>query len=619
MISSMQPATVIQSSNIENGVTITTTPTKHESYTVGEGATVLRDDFDASLGYNASLWDLESYGNGSVSWVEGEYFNMSVERHSFRTLSSKQVFSAGHEVTIRMRMKEDEALVCVGFTNTTASTGWNYLFWNDSLYFEEGQDTMLLTRKIGNPSVRTTKILSGFDQTEFHTYRLVWNSSVAIVYVDGIRLGVIGGGMPSGPLHFKFAITENRNQITDGWLCIDSIIIKEHNSMIDEDPPFITLNSPGNGTLNLGRIPIEIVPVGSDGQLYWSWDGSVNETGTELYDIKLPETEGLHTLDVYCKDGYGYDNWAHVRYVFNTMVTPPMLNTAWCNSAPTIDGVIQTGEWPALSLNTIELVREDGSKELVDIYLGSDSFFVYVGFDSSIPSGHDSRASLIISGTNNGSYYGSNETPITTAYYTKGSPQAWDGYDELKCLWDEDGVVKEMKLEPKPSGFLSFSSEQALNVHYEFRFPLEELNVVPGASIGISLMLFPTGMGVHNLFYPIAHPWNNASKLANLVLALPPNTLLIQTFVAAGAIGLIAIASYLGWTRRPRSIQVLDADSDSIQRIKGIVESYDKIELERLSQMTNLSPTELKEIVTHLIEQREIDAKIVEEEVVRGK
>ncbi len=389
--------------------------------------------------------------------------------------------------------------------------------------------------------------------------------------------------------------------------------------MIDENPPFITLNKPGNGTLNLGGDLIEIVPIGSDEQLYWSWDGSVNETGTEPYDINLPETEGLHTLDVYCKDGYGYDNWAYVRYVFNTMVTPPMFNAAWCSYAPTIDGVIQNGEWPAHSLNTIEFVREDGSKELVDIYLGGDSSFVYVGFDSPVPSAHDSRAAVILNGRTNGSYHGSNVTPIITAYYTKGSPQAWDGYDELKYIWEEEGVVKELKLEPKPSGFLSLSSEQDLNAHYEFRFPLEELNVVPGSTVGISLMLFPTGMGVHNLFYPIAYPWNNASKLANLKLALPPNTLLIQTTVAVGAIGLVAIASYLGWTRRPRSIDDLDADSDSIQRIKGIVESYDKIELGRLSQMTNLSPAEVKEIVTHLIEQREIDAKIVEEEIVRGK
>jgi len=113
VISSIQPATVIQSSNFETGVTSIATPSRYESYIIGEGATVLQDDFDASLGYNASLWELESYGNGSVSWVEGEYFN----------------------VTIRMSMKEEEALVCVGFTNTTATTGWNYLFYNDSLYF----------------------------------------------------------------------------------------------------------------------------------------------------------------------------------------------------------------------------------------------------------------------------------------------------------------------------------------------------------------------------------------------------------------------------------------------------------------------------------------------------
>ncbi|MGY5873961.1 MAG: hypothetical protein RTV72_17065 [Candidatus Thorarchaeota archaeon] len=619
VVSGIQPAMVIQSSNIENDTTSTAAPSIHESYIVSEGAIVLQDDFDASLGYNASLWNLESFGNGSVSWVEGEYFNMSVERHSFRTLSSKQNFSAGHEVTIRMSMKEDEAIVCVGFTNTTATTEYNYLFYNDSLYFEEGQDTMLLTRKIGFPYVRTTKILSGFDQSEFHTYRLVWNSSVAIAYVDGIRLGAIGGGMPSGPLHFKIAITENRNQVTEGWLCIDSVTIKEHTSMIDENPPFITLNSPGNGTLNLGENLVEIIPVGSDGQLYWSWDGSSNETGTEPYDIKLPETEGLHTLDVYCKDGYGYDNWDHVRYVFSTMVTPPLLNTVWCSSAPTIDGMIQAGEWPAHSLNTIELVREDGSKELVDIYLGCDNSFVYVGFDSSIPSGHDSRASMIISGSINGIYIGSNETPITTAYYTKGSPQAWDGYDELKTLWDEDGVVKEMRLEPKPSGFLSISSEQELNVHYEFRFPLEQLDAVPGSTIGISLMLFPTGMGVHNLFYPIAYPWDNASKLAHLKLALPPNTLLIQTSIAVGAIGLVSIGLYLGWKRLPRSGHDLIGDSEEIQRIKGIIESYEKIEVKRLSVMVGVSPVEMKNIVEQLIDQKEIDATIVGEEIVRGK
>ncbi|TFH08688.1 MAG: hypothetical protein E4H14_05945 [Candidatus Thorarchaeota archaeon] len=616
VISGIQPEINTQSPML---VPANTSPTKLvDSNIVSDGAIVLQDGFDASLGYNDSLWDLESYGNGSVSWVDGEYFNMTAERHSFRTLSSKDTFSVGHDVTIRMSMREDEAVVCVGFTNTTP-TQWNYLFYNDSLYFEEAYNTMLLARKIGVPFVRTAKILSGFNQSELHTYRLVWNSSVAIAYVDGIRLGAIGGEMPSGPLHFKITITENRNQITEGWLCVDSVEIKEHTSMKDENPPFITLNSPGNGTLNLPGETIEVIPVGSDEQLFWSWDGSAYENGSEPYGITLPETEGLHTLDVYCKDGYGYNNWDHVRYVFIAMVTPPVLDTAWCSSPPTIDGVIELGEWPITAGKSIEFVREDGTRQSATIYLGSDDSFVYVGFDSPVPSGHDSRASLILNGLSNGTYQGNNVTPIITAYYTKGSPLCWEGYDELKYMWEEEGSVHELKLEPIPSGFLSFSSEQGLKVHYEFRFPLEELGAELGSTIGLALMLFPTGMGVHNLFYPIAHPWDNALKLANLIITQPPNTLLIQGSIAVGAIGLVAIATYLGWTKHSKGTQVLEIESESIQRVKSIVESYDKIGFERLSQMTSLSETEVNDIVSYLIDQKGVDAKIVGEEIVRGK
>jgi len=55
VISSIQPATVIQSTNIETGVTSTATQSGYDSYIIGEGSTVLQDDFDASLGYNESF------------------------------------------------------------------------------------------------------------------------------------------------------------------------------------------------------------------------------------------------------------------------------------------------------------------------------------------------------------------------------------------------------------------------------------------------------------------------------------------------------------------------------------------------------------------------------------
>ncbi|MFW9964225.1 MAG: hypothetical protein ACFFCX_11710 [Candidatus Sifarchaeia archaeon] len=585
------------------------------------------DYFNASLGYNDSLWNLESFGNGSVSWVNGEFFNMSAQTHAFRTLSSKQTFAVGHEVNIRMRMQEAETVVCVGWTNQTPETGWNYLFWDDSVYIETAQSTQLLTHKSDEEPYRTFKLIPQIDASEFHDYRIVWNSSVIIAYIDGNRVAALGGDMPEGPLHFKVAITEFRNMDTEGWICVDSIEIREHNSMITENPPFITLDSPGNTTLNLGHDPIEVVLIGSNGTLYWTWDGAQNSSSTKPFDIRLPYEEGLHTLDVYCKDGYGYNNWAHERYEFETMVTPPMIDAKWFGITPAIDGVIQTREWPQDSFQEYKLARGDGTTVLVNISLGCDGRFFFVGIDSPVPSGHDSRAAVIVTGQLDGHYHGLNETPVTTAYYTKGSPDAWSGYTELKYLNEkEDNIVDQPRIEPIPAGFLAESTVQGSHVHYEFRFPLTELATSHGEIIGISFMIFPTGMGVHSLYYPIADPWENASRLA--LVRLPPlqNTLLLQIGVVS-VIGFVALATYFTFHKNIKSpdigmqdtvVETLERSPEVTQRIIGIIESYDKIGLDRLSRMTNLEEPTVREIVFDLISKKSIYAKIVDNDVIRG-
>lgn len=591
-----------------------------KSHTVSEnGDLVFSDHFNTSLGYNDSLWNLESYGNGSVSWVDGEFFNMSAKTHSYRTLSSKQTFEVGHEMNLRMRMEEAETIVCIGWTNQTATTGWNYLFWGDSVYIEGALSTLLLTHKYDESPKKTTKHLPGIDATEFHDYRLVWNTSVIIAYVDGVRVGALGGDMPEGPLHFKIAITENRNMDTEGWIYLDNVEIREHNSMITENPPFITLNNPGNTTLNLGGDPIDVVPIGSNGTLFWSWDRALNSTGVAPYDIRLPTSEGIHILDVYCKDGYGYNNWAHKRYIFETMVTPPIFDAEWFASAPSIDGVIQTGEWPSISIQEFTLLRLDGSAIIMDISIGCDDRFFYIAMDSPIPSGHDSRAAVIVTGSPGGHYHGSNETPVTTAYYTMGSPQAWVGYTELKFINETDEhVIMQQKIEPVPSGFLASATEQGTHVHYEFRFPLLELATTHGSTLGISFMLIPTGMSVHALYFPIAHPWENASRLAMVRLPVPPDTILLQMGIV-GIIGLVAVASYFAYQRRPKIVEIPGHSSETIERITGIIESYDRISIERLSQMTNIHTDEVKDIVQQLVTQQRLDAQIIDDEVVRGK
>jgi hypothetical protein len=590
---------------------------RNVSYISEESEPVFYDYFNTSLGYNDTLWDLESFGNGSVSWVEGEYFNMSAKTHSYRTLSSKETFTVGHEVNIRMKIIEDETVVCIGWTNQTAETGWNYLFWGDSVYIEGAHSTLLLTHKSDEEPRRTFKLIPEIDLSEFHDYRIVWNSSVMIAYIDGQRVAAIGGDMPYGPLHFKIAITENRNMDTEGWICLDSVRILEHNSMVTENPPFITLNKPGNMTLNLGNDPIEVVPVGSNGTLYWSWDGAANGSSIEPYDIKLPETEGPHTLDVYCKDGYGYNNWDHVRYVFETMVTPPLTTAHWFSSSPAIDGVLQPAEWQERNFQSYDLKRADGTPVLVNISLGCNGRFFFVGIDSPVPSGHDSRAAVIVTGQPDGNYHGANVTPVKSVFYTMGSPQAWEGYTELKFLSETiDGVIQP-RIEPIPSGFLAAATEQESNVHYEFRFPLSELDVSLGSTLGISFMLFPTGMGVDGLYYPIVYPWENASRLAHVRLPVPPNTTLLQIGIVVG-FGFLAVAAYFTYQRRPKIVETPERNIEVTNRIMGIIESYDRITIERLSHMTNLEESDAREIVQELISQKKINANIIDEEIIRG-
>lgn len=579
---------------------------------------VLIDDFDTFPGYNQSLWNLESYGNGSVSWIEGEQFEMTTSRHSYRTLSSIQTFEVGHEVVIRMKLLEDEAVVCVGWTNHTAITEWNYLFGGDSVLLQGALSTVLLERVVSEFSTRTSRMLSGIDPSVFHDYRLVWNSSALVAYVDEKRLGVIGDGIPSGPLHFKIAITEFRNVETEGSVIIDSVTIRPHHSMITEAPPFISLGSPGNNTLNLGGDAINIVPVGHNGTIFWSWDGTVNKSSLAPYEIYLPSSPGEHSLDVYCLDGYGYGIWASERYIFRTMGDPPEIKARRMRVTPTIDGIIQEDEWPAYTLNTLGLYRGDGMVVDVDTYFGCDSKFIYIAIDSPVASGHDSRAALIVDGTFDGIYQGNNGTPTMSIWYNKCSPDAWEGYDEIQILnQSESGQISGFKLVTIPTGFAAFSSNTSTGVHYEFRLPLEEFNAKAGSEIGISVMLYPSGMGVHNLFYPLLYPWANASRLAILKIEaeFPFIPLVVGLSVSGGFIALIA---YFGWKRKAMASATTIESEDSM-RVLELLLSYDEITLERLSKMTGVSEVETKGLIEELVNDKMVDVEINDDGTVIRK
>ena len=583
------------------------------------GDSLLYDDFNEFPGYNQSIWNLESYGDGSVSWIVGEQFQLNASRHSFRTLNSIQTFRVGCEATIRMKFVEAETVVCVGWTNSTPMTGWNYWFGNSSVLFQGALSTVLLEKASTDTGARTSKMLTGVDSSIFHTYRLVWNSSVLIGYVDGERMAVIGDVMPTGPLHFKLAVTEFRNVTTNGGVIIDDVTIREHHSMISESPPFISLDSPGNNTMNLAGDSIDVTPVGHNGTLYWSWDGETNHSSENSYNIRLPSAAGEHILDVYCKDGYGYNSWARDRYVFRTMGTPPVLIATRVTEPPSIDGIIEKGEWPSNTRNTLDLVRIDGTIVPVNVSISSDKMFIYIAIDSPIKNGHDSRAALIIDGSLDNAYNGHNGTPVMSVWYNLGSPAAWEGYNELQALVSaEDGTISGFKITAEPEGFSARATVHNDGVQYEFRLPLDEFNAEAGSRLGISIMLYPSGMGVHNLFYPLIEPWENASRLGILVIPSSISPVTLGVGISLG-IGVVALVAYFGWKRRNARSSSMIIESKESMRVLELIQSYDEITLARLSRMAAKSENDIRAEIQEFVDTGKVNVEITQEGIVKRK
>lgn len=583
------------------------------------GDSLLYDDFNEFPGYNQSIWNLESYGDGSVSWIVGEQFQLNASRHSFRTLNSIQTFRVGCEATIRMKFVEAETVVCVGWTNSTPMTGWNYWFGNSSVLFQGALSTVLLEKASTDTGARTSKMLTGVDSSIFHTYRLVWNSSVLIGYVDGERMAVIGDVMPTGPLHFKLAVTEFRNVTTNGGVIIDDVTIREHHSMISESPPFISLDSPGNNTMNLAGDSIDVTPVGHNGTLYWSWDGETNHSSENPYNIRLPSAAGEHILDVYCKDGYGYNSWARDRYVFRTMGTPPVLIATRVTEPPSIDGIIEKGEWPSNTRNTLDLVRIDGTIVPVNVSISSDKMFIYIAIDSPIKNGHDSRAALIIDGSLDNAYNGHNGTPVMSVWYNLGSPAAWEGYNELQALVSaEDGTISGFKITAEPEGFSARATVHNDGVQYEFRLPLDEFNAEAGSRLGISIMLYPSGMGVHNLFYPLIEPWENASRLGILVIPSSISPVTLGVGISLG-IGVVALVAYFGWKRRNARSSSMIIESKESMRVLELIQSYDEITLARLSRMAAKSENDIRAEIQEFVDTGKVNVEITQEGIVKRK
>lgn len=559
---------------------------------------LFQEHFNESV-YNSTLWNYETYGNGSISWIDGEIIKMQVGTHAFRTLSSKMTFTPGKIMDIRMQMDEDEAVVCIGWTNSTNATSWNYLFTGDRTYVQFALDTVIVdTERSGE---RYRKLATGTDISRWHTYRIVWHNEFTLLYIDGIQKAVIGNPMPEGPLHFKIGITEFRNRPNNGWIAIDEVRITDLSIADDLEVPIIDLNAPGNGSRNLMDSLVDVVVIGSDGNLTYSWDDGSEVETSYPYDIRIPKTDGNHSLRLFAKDGLGMERTTTSTYIFQSMVQPPRVEAVFTTMAPVIDGVIRINEYPEKSLARLTLDGIAGNSYELVMYIIHTGNFLYFAINSTIPSGHDSRAAILVSSSPDAHFHGKNQTPISSAMYVQRSPDAWDGYDELVYVFEnDDGLTSWNKVMPIPVGFLSAAELSATGVHYEFRLPLSEFITTSTEENLFSVILIPSGMGVDSFYYPIFESWKNASRLAILELEhyIDP---IAGNILVLGAVGLIGVGLAVGMYRKKDKVLGIVALTPTESRINDIIQSYHEITLEKLANMLALNEKQTTEVIQEMI------------------
>ncbi|MFX1441667.1 MAG: hypothetical protein ACFFFD_15610, partial [Promethearchaeota archaeon] len=248
---------------------------------------------------------------------------------------------------------------------------------------------------------------------------------------------------------------------------------------------------------------------------------------------------------------------------------------------PVVDGSVDEIEAGQASHFEVGFRGESGELVQVSLLAGYTSDSLYLAIDSPIPDTFHSRAILFIDANADGSW--SMQAPdlgISLA-----SPSADSSYTYI--FGANDSLIPNL---------VSASSTPDGAVVYEFLIPLSNLDVDAREGIALGLQL---AHGGYDLDFPDKYSLGIVYSLG--VSAPNPNT---WQFTLLGAVLLLTGCSYallIYKSRKDTYYHEHEPYDDSIQRIKILLLSYDRVKLSRLSRMMNMETHAVETIVEELI------------------
>ncbi len=149
----------------------------------------------------------------------------------------------------------------------------------------------------------------------------------------------------------------------------------------------------------------------------------------------------------------------------------------------TIDGVVRPDEWSgAFSSREVFLSWNGGSSIACAVHLIHDGDYLYVGMETPLRSGWDSKGRLRIDGRDFEVLNGSASYPHFDIQSEVGAPGAWIGYTNYMAL-----ISASQAIHVVPGSGEQRASAGSSAVSYEFKMPLEDLAATVGSTIRLIL------------------------------------------------------------------------------------------------------------------------------------
>ncbi|MFX1262908.1 MAG: hypothetical protein ACFFAZ_12540 [Promethearchaeota archaeon] len=560
------------------------------SISESKGDLVFAEQFQSpTLGYNDSEWNLIEINNPSVAWSDAEILDMWGEQFKTVLLRSTRDFGPGIIAEINASFTQGTCYSCIGWCDQwhDDERDWiaNGRLCQNGVFIDCWDRELFLVAYADGE--RTVASFSTGSMNGWHTLRIEWTESVVRLEIDATLTAFVSRTVPQSPLTMTFMVSGHHAQVEPGRLSLDSVNVYEFDRESLASDPEIVLLHPVNDSIVYPLDILDFEVRGAATNLSCSWEKGPSFKIGSPWDTQVPciiyggpvTLPASVRLTVQAMNSEGHQST--VVYTFRIDERQYEFGVWLMPTQPVVDGSVDEIEAGQASHFEVGFRGESGELVQVSLLAGYTSDSLYLAIDSPIPDTFHSRAILFIDANADGSW--SMQAPdlgISLA-----SPSADSSYTYI--FGANDSLIPNL---------VSASSTPDGAVVYEFLIPLSNLDVDAREGIALGLQL---AHGGYDLDFPDKYSLGIVYSLG--VSAPNPNT---WQFTLLGAVLLLTGCSYallIYKSRKDTYYHEHEPYDDSIQRIKILLLSYDRVKLSRLSRMMNMETHAVETIVEELI------------------